>query len=300
MQKWDIRDLRRAYERGDNISQLIVDRGGSKTDAMLYAYDLQAGSYNQLFDSARFADIYRRFCTKLAVLLDDSAPKTLLDAGTGECTTLAPCLAEMIHAPKDVAAIDISLSRLLHARCFLQRFRCKNVKLALAALDQLPFADNSIDVVLTVHAVEPNGGHEQRIITELLRITSRRLIMIEPCFEMGSESMRRRMLKLGYATGILQALAEIGVKPSRLEKWGVDFNPDNEAALIIVDKGGRSTRAIAFSSPISHYPLIRSEGCLYSPSDGLAFPIISGIPCLTTQGAILATALGKLDGRDAF
>ena len=40
----------------------------------------------------------------------------------------------------------------------------------------LPITDDSIDLVYTVHALEPNGGKEKEALKELYRITKKYLM----------------------------------------------------------------------------------------------------------------------------
>ena len=46
----------------------------------------------------------------------------------------------------------------------------ENVMLFTSDLDRIPLASESVDVVLTIHAVEPNHGREEPILSELLRV----------------------------------------------------------------------------------------------------------------------------------
>ena len=53
--------------------------------------------------------------------------------------------------------------------------------------------DKSVDVVYTAHSLEPNGGRELEAVKELLRITSKRLILIEPSYELADKECKIRM-----------------------------------------------------------------------------------------------------------
>ncbi len=197
---------------------------------------MQAGSYvAELKDEARrrFKDEFGR---RLAGVLDALAPGSLLDAGVGEATSLAPVLRHMAAQPAHVLGFDLSLSRLLYARGHLEEQRQDNVVLFTAALDRIPLASASVDVVLTMHAVEPNHGREDVILAELLRVARRYLVMIEPSYELASAEGRARMERLGYVRELPAALERLGHKARRVEPWPLNANPLNPAALIVVDK----------------------------------------------------------------
>src|SRR3546814_8547364 len=69
-----------------------------------------------------------------------------------------------------------------------------------ADLHDIPVTSNGGGCVVTMHAIEPNGGMEERIIDELVRVSSRYLIVMEPDFSQATDTQRERMQRLGYAT----------------------------------------------------------------------------------------------------
>lgn len=295
--KYSASQLRDLYRQGRNITQWIREQEQSAENsatAILYAYDMQAGSYLRALDDPAIRENRRQVGAKLGALFDELGIASVLDAGTGEATSLVPILQSMRSKP-EVLAFDLSLSRLLFARRHLGD-HAKTAELFVGDLAAIPLADNSIDCVFTVHAVEPNGGREQEILSELLRVAARYLVMVEPSFELGSEATRQRIMEHGYVRGLPDILAALGHKPVRFERWGIDANPRNEAALIIVEKKGAPTKV--FASPISGGPLIRRRDCWYCPDDGHAFPIIEGIPSLEVESAVLASHLGEFDVAD--
>jgi len=297
MNKYDAGEIRALFERGQNIIEWIAAREGAATNsetAILYSYDAQAGSYvAELKDEERrrFKDEFGR---RLAAVLDVLSPASLLDAGTGEATSLAPVLRHMAVRPAYVLGFDLSLSRLLYARQHLAEQGQRDVALFTAALDRIPLASDSVDVVLTIHAVEPNHGREEVILRELLRVARRHLVMIEPSFELASAEGRARMERLAYVRALSAALERLGHPAARVEPWPLNANPLNPAALIVVDKhGSRPGTAPTYTSPISGRALVSHEHCWFCPDDGHAFPMIAGIPCLTIESGILASKLGQ-------
>ncbi len=297
MNKYDAGEIRALFERGQNIIEWIATHEGAANNsetAILYSYDVQAGSYvAELADETRrrFKDEFGR---RLAGVLDTLAPASLLDAGVGEATSLAPVLRHMAARPAHVLGFDLSLSRLLYAQRHLEDQRQENVTLFTAALDHVPLASDSVDVVLTMHAVEPNHGREDVILRELLRVARRYLVMIEPSYELASPEGRARMERLGYVRQLPAALERLGHPARLVEAWPLNANPLNPAALVIVEKQADRSEALPpFVSPVSGRALTRRADCWYCPDDGHAFPVIAGIPCLTIESGILASKLGQ-------
>jgi hypothetical protein len=97
--------------------------------------------------------------------------------------------------------------------------------------------------------------------------------------------------------GLPDHLRALGATIVRHEPFGADVNPSNQAAVMVVDAGERARpRApAALVSPLTGTPLRPGDGCLYS-SDGFAFPVIAGIPCLLRDNAVLAARLPELSG----
>jgi hypothetical protein len=297
MNKYDAREIRALFESGQNIIEWVAAREGAANNsetAILYSYDAQAGSYVAKIKNEGCRRLKDEFGQRLAGVLDELAPTGLLDAGIGEATSLAPVLRHMTARPVHVLGFDLSLSRLLYARRHLAEQGQQQVALFTAALDRIPLASDSVDVVLTIHAVEPNHGREDVILRELLRVARRHLVMIEPSFELASAEGRARMERLGYIRALPTVLERLGHPASRVEPWPLNANSLNPAALIVVDKqGSRVDSAPAYASPISGRALVPHEHCWFCPDDGHAFPIIGGIPCLTVESGILASKLGQ-------
>ena len=295
MTKYDAREIGTLLARGENIVSWIQSQ--EKTDhispsAILYSYDAQAGSYIDYLNNPAARALKEKLGETLGTLLDELAPYSLLEAGTGEGTSLAPILSHMRAPPARVLGFDLSLSRLLFAGKHLKDNGWPNVRLFTADLEKIPLASASVDVVMTVHAVEPNRGREAEILSELLRVAARYLVIVEPSYELASAEARARMDRLGYVRDLPATLKRLGHPAKRLERWPHNCNPLNEAALIVVEKSGEATKAEpSFISPVGGEKLVERADCLFSPDDGHAFPIIAGIPCLTIENAILASKL---------
>lgn len=286
--------LKRLFQQGVNIIDYIRRQDGAAagdSTAVLYSYDLQAGTYTEALNNPDYVAFKIRRARIVAELVDAVSPESVLDVGTGEATSLLPLLQHLSKPPTDTLAFDISLSRVLYARKHLVKHGF-SARLFTADMMHIPLADESIDVVLTYHAAEPNGGREPEILKELLRVARRRLIMMEPSYELGTDSTKARIERLGYVRGLPDEICKQGHVLARhelLESW----RPENQTALMVVDKEPRHGQSLAFHSPISGAPLEQRDGFLYSRQDGFAFPVIAGIACLNPENGVLATRLDE-------
>jgi uncharacterized protein YbaR (Trm112 family) len=298
MKRYDASEIRAMLASRRNIAEWIREREGSAENsaaALLYAYDAQAGSYTEAMRDPAQAELKARQAGKLAAILDELAPVSVMDAGTGEASTFAPTLSAMRRRPAWATAFDLSISRLLYGRAYLLERGLEEVELVSAALERIPFGDSAVDTVLTFHAVEGNHGREEEILRELLRVAARHLVMVEPSWEFATPEIRERMRHHGYVRGLPELLNRLGATIVRHEPWGLDINPLNPAALIVVSKSGVAPDRPRLISPISGKSLVRRADSLFCPDDGHAFPILAGIPSMLLESAILCSHLASFN-----
>jgi ubiquinone/menaquinone biosynthesis C-methylase UbiE/uncharacterized protein YbaR (Trm112 family) len=296
MHRYDAREIATLFDRGENVINRINAQEGAQqnsSSAILYSYDAQAGSYVAQLEDPAYRDLKHNLGRYLAAVIDTLRPSSLLDAGVGEATSLAPLLGYLQHKPMHVLGFDISLSRLLFARRYLADNRHEAV-LFTGTLDRIALETDSVDVIVTVHALEPNHGHEDVMLSELLRVARRHLVLVEPSYEFATHEARARMERLGYVRGLPERLKRMGYAPTRVERCPYNSNPLNEAALIVVDKPHAAVgeaKPPTFISPISGRELVPRPDCWFCPQDGHAFPVIAGIPCLLVDNSVLVSKL---------
>ncbi|MEL7430130.1 MAG: class I SAM-dependent methyltransferase [Pseudomonadota bacterium] len=298
---FDIIELRKAYERGENITQLMREKSGlshNSSEIIEVAYDLQAGSY---VDYARNnPDALNRYTTETGAILGShlAGDDQLLDIGTGEMTTLCALLKAMPDWQGDTFAFDISWSRIRTGQNYVEAeypaLRAR-IKPFVADLAAIPLRDKSVDVVTSSHALEPNGGRLPELLSELFRITRRKLVLFEPSYELGNEAARERMARLGYIRDMQGAVEGLGgtfVSASLINNIARVENP---TACYVIEPPKRTGTALVsntgFSVPGTDHPLTLHEGFYHSSATGLGFPVVDSIPVLKRENAILMTAL---------
>ena len=70
----------------------------------------------------------------------------------------------------------------------------------------IPFNDKSFDISVTMHAIEPNKGLEEKIIDELARVSTKGMVLVEPDFKNANSSQKKRMKKFGYTRNLENVL----------------------------------------------------------------------------------------------
>lgn len=291
--------IKHLYETENiNISQYLKKLEGREHNTLediLISYDFQAGTYlNQYKINPQ--PKHRQLSELLNVLNTRLDPcKSILEAGIGDGTSFFNILNGLNYTPDQALGFDLSWSRVKVAKEFLYagQVNAGHLELFSANMFEMPFADNSIDLVYTVHAIEPNGGREKEIISELLRVTKKYLVMVEPYYEGASTEAQQQMDQKGYVKGIEKTVKQLGYKLKIKTPLIYDLNPLNPCQIFVVEKESVSANPVSslLSCPVTKTELIKKESCYYSKESLLAYPIIEGIPCLSSSNAVIASRM---------
>jgi ubiquinone/menaquinone biosynthesis C-methylase UbiE len=287
-------DLKEMYEQGENISSLLRKKNGSKFNnehIIEIAYDLQAGSYIVQMEDKFTADQTAQFSVELARIIKSLGKLTsILETGVGEATTLSGVLENLKNEEIDSYGFDLSWSRIAFAKQWLKRKGIHNVTLCTGSLLNIPFADNSVDIVYTSHSIEPNGGNEKPILKELYRVAKKFVVLLEPGYEFASSESKKRMESHGYCKNILNISKELGFKIIEHKLFSDKLKPINPTALTIIEKQKKCTiSSHILACPKYKTQLVEIGDGLFSPAALTVYPIVGGTPCLRIENGIIAS-----------
>lgn len=294
----NLKKLKELYDKGINISSFLRDSDSkdfNTPEIIEVAYDLQAGTYyNEMISNKEVRTRKIARAQEIASHISNLCPdlKSLLKAGVGEASTLLGMLDVFDHSCK-VFGFDISWSRTAYARKLISETwpGQDRASLCTGELEHLPFADSSINVVHTSHAIEPNGGREKEILLELYRACSEYLVLVEPAYEFANQTQQARMMKHGYCTNLISHIRELGLELVDTKILSDSMNPDNPSMMLTIRKKGGKANPPQFCCPESHGELTQVEQFMYSKQSMLAYPVLQGIPCLRSSNSIIATKL---------
>lgn len=294
-----IQNVKKIYENDENIIKYlktIENRDCNSIEDILISYDFQAGQYTK--DYFKYKTEWEKLFKEREKIIYRYIEKNnykdnlrILEAGVGEATAMYGFLNN-INKILDVYGFDISWSRLKYADKFLKDMNFKHkTSLFTGDLCHIPIQNDSMDIVYTNHAIEPNGGREREILSELYRVTGSYLICFEPDYAHANTEARERMISHGYIKNLYETAIDLGYSVIEYEPLEYVYTEKNPASVIVIQKNDKNKKSNnIFADPIIKRELIKeNNNYMYCEDSMCIYPIIDGIPCLLQDNSILAT-----------
>ena len=291
---YTIRELVRLYSEGVNINKLLRSSSNLYTEEEIIriSYELQAGSY--IDEQRRTGPMYSKYASEIANIIIDLTPEasTFLDAGCGELTS-AYKLISLLKTHQSYYGVDVSLSRLLAGRHYLRTNASltNSPNLIVSGLCSLPFSSNCFDVVYTSHAIEPNFTDSDAIISELSRVSSKYVLLFEPCYETATPEMKLHMDTSSYARNIVDSATLHGL--DIVDQFFI-VNPiepirNRTTAFVFLKRNPTSkSNSINLTRPGTSEPLSAIEPSTYlAKGNGEIYVSVLGIPLLRPSDAVM-------------
>jgi len=286
----DLPQLKTLYKNDVNIIDHLENLGLARSESIAISYDLQAGSYIKY--AQENPGYTEEYASEIAGIFNALATEaeSIMEVGVGEATTLANMRKRLDFEP-DSIGFDISLSRVLFGKQYFASNGKGDVRFFVGDMFNMPYADNSVDIVYTSHTIEPNGGREREALEELYRVTRKYLILFEPSYELATTEGKNRINRLGYIKGLVSIAEELGMKVVDYRLTKVCDNPLNPTAVLLIEKNRdtKSQRQSEYCCPQTKANLQLNHGCFWSESSLMVYPIILDVPCLTSKHGVIAT-----------
>jgi ubiquinone/menaquinone biosynthesis C-methylase UbiE len=287
------------YENNENITSALKKHLGLKKNSyeiIEIAYDLQAGEYskkaevNQVFYNNRAQEVFQFIDANIKHI------ESMLDVGSGELTMFARVASNMsFNSNIKLFATDISLSRLVVGRKSLTpSFEIiKKINLVVADTAKLPFVTNGIDLIITDHSLEPNGGRLKELLRECFRVARRYCVFVEPSNALQSAEGLKRMESLGYIFDLEKNVVNLGGRIVARHTTVNNYNEMNKSEMLLVEVPRANLDKIyikdelPYAYPGTDYKLRRTGDLLVNEQSGFVFPILHNVPLLLEKNRIL-------------
>ena len=273
----DINKLRKARRR-KNIQTELGKRIKDRKSVIKTSYDLQTGDYIFYYKNKK-RDYKKVVKTFISVIKKEfSKVKTIFDFGTGEMTTFYE-IFKSLDKNKVYFVNDVSLSRLYAGQKFIKtkiKNDLKKINFFTCPHANIPFKDNSIDLVITCHSLEPNNFCKKQLINELYRIAKKGVCMMEPHYERANKKQKRRMKKFGYIRGLEKYFIEKKYN-YKIFKNEYFFNKDNPSSIFILKKKPKKENVHEYVDPYTKEKLLKLERNYYNKRTKQLFPEFNNI-----------------------
>ena len=186
--------------------------------------------------------------------------------------------------------MEIAFSRLGWAYKNLNKLPgINNFQLIKGDTSQKIFRNNSFDISITLHSIEPNGNKQGSLILDnVVNSAAKYVLLFEPDFSTAHTKMKERMLKLDYVRNISEELAKMK-SVDIIEKYVMDVQEteDNLTTCWVIEKKKKeSVEKEKMVDPYSGEQIVEYKDSMYSPSTGLVYPKIDDFILLNKDDAI--------------
>ncbi len=225
-------------------------------------------------------DYYSKYLNNIIIKTNS---KSFLEVGAGELTLAAEVIKSLKKYFLDYSgALDLSLNRLVVGNEFLKNQNLNIDFVVNGNASNLPFPDNSFDIVYTSHCLEQVPHLFVKIVNECSRVAKKYVVLIEPSYELGSEVTKNHIYKKGYVKITSKLLKKLDLSVVFRKKSPVQ-NYINGSEIIILKKNNNkeeSNKKIQFLCPSCKSYLIEKEEKLICTTENYYFDVVSSIPKL--------------------
>ncbi len=162
-------------------------------------------------------------------------PLKILEVGCGNCINLLN-LSKRYKEKAKLYGIDISAKRLEVARKFFGE-GLNGINLYEAPITQKTnWDDGYFDVVFSMHCLEQIAYETRAAGKEMYRLADRKLVMIEPVFELGNAAQKLYLYHSDHCRILLKTIHALDYKIARLEPLNIQSNPVNQSSIVVIEK----------------------------------------------------------------
>jgi len=251
--------LKKLYSKDINVNEYLRKNTTLPEEEIIkLSYDVQSGSYVTKFTYFKS----KKILNKVIKQINSTNYKSLIDFGCGELTNSYTILCNINIKNKVFFGYDLSLSRILEGKKFLDKKKKVKIKLFSTDFINIPLPDNSVDIVLSCHSLEPNKKNAYRILKELWRIAKKKLILLEPDNNLGNKLIKKRFVKHNYVLNLEKKIKKITLNYKIIDNVNY-FNDLNPSSVFIIEKNTKKNSKLNFLNPNDKNDILKKKKNFY-------------------------------------
>ena len=209
---------------------------------------------------------------------------SFIEIGAGELTTTHSLLSQLnLKKLKYFGGIDLSFKRLNIGKKFLKKkgFRINFIARANAA--EIPFSDNSFDVVYSNYCLEQMPHIFDKIVDEMVRISKKYVVLIEPSYEFGSRASKNKIISKGYPIIKTKNFRNNASYQLLLRKPTPFRRYINGSEIIVLKKKLKKhlKSEVYYKCPVSKKRLFKRKKIFLTKNGNYFYPIKNNIPLIS-------------------
>jgi hypothetical protein len=274
-----------AFKNGKNIVSTLRKLGVKKSECIELAYEIQAGSYTLEFNDRELSrnKALHSIINQFTVFDDVNSIGVF---GVGEAKNWIGYEGRI----NNLFGVELSFSRLRWAHKNLEKVSdIDSFCLIKGDAAEKIFNQNSFDISLTLHSIEPNGNEQgASILHNVIESSSKYVILFEPDYSTAHKEMKNRMENNDYVRNISDELSKMK-SINIIDKFVMDINqnPDNLTTCWIIEKINKVESVTdKMVCPFTNGDLNKYNDMMYSPKAGVGYPIINEFIFLNKNDAV--------------
>jgi hypothetical protein len=280
-----------AFKQDINVVETLMKNGANKSISIELAYELQAGDYTRNFNELNLRR-NKEIHTVINKYVNLPGIESVGVFGIGEAKNLIGFNGKI----NNLFGVELSFSRLRFAYDNLIKLPSINsFQLIKGDASENIFRNDSFDISITLHSIEPNGNEQGAIILKnVINSSAKYVLIFEPDFSTAHDEMKKRMLKYDYVRNLSNQIDEID-SINLIDKYVMNIQESNDnltTCWVIEKKQKKNTKNKKMICPFSKGDLIDYPDIMYSPDAGLAYAKINDFIFLNKGDAIF---IGKKD-----
>ena len=188
------RSLKKVKKKYDEISGSYIRTIEDKNS--LFIAQLDDGSVVECK-----GNIHQYYADVVSKIIYQTKSKSFLEVGAGELTffkMISDLLKKNFFKLNETGVLDISFKRLVTGKNYLKKNKSKTNYIVQGNAAQLPFGDNSFDLIYTCHCLEQVPELFKESVNEMLRVAKNYVVLIEPSYELSNKITSNYIYYKGY------------------------------------------------------------------------------------------------------